>query len=128
MCGAGEVDDLIKKSVVVSIRERESLIAIYGLRQRSATSFTISNLSNVSWEQEAEKQVEQLIAFAALPQDLSSVASTHIRQLTTSCESSSRGSDPLLCSTVPTHRWHTYTDTHIHINKIHIFKYKNNEM
>ena len=55
--------------------------------------------------------------FAALAEDLGLVLSTHVRQLTTACNSNSRGSDRHLHR----HREHmctqTHTQTHTHTHR-----------
>lgn len=64
-----------------------------------------------------------LRALAALPEDWSSVLSTHGRWLTTPCYSSPRRSNSL-CWPVhsPTHAWHTLTQIQIYEVNTYIFR------
>jgi hypothetical protein len=71
----------------------------------------------------AAKTAQWLRALAALPKDLNPGPSTHIRQITTACNSSSKVSDtifshPQVPSHIYSHR-HTYTGN---INKNTFFK------
>lgn len=63
--------------------------------------------STVTWERERRSDDSVVKAFVTLPEDLSSVASTHIRRHTTTWNSTSRIQWPLLASS-GTHTWHTY--------------------
>ena len=61
--------------------------------------------------------VRQLKAAAAVAEILDSAHRTHIRQLTTACNSSSEGFGNLFWPLwLPAHTWHTLIDTYI-INK-----------
>ena len=60
-------------------------------------------------EPEAREMVHQLRALAALPKDLSSVPNTHIGQLTTTCNSSSRRPTAPFPLGAPTYTWQTHT-------------------
>jgi hypothetical protein len=56
---------------------------------------------------------QQLRVLAALPEDPGCVPRTYIRQLTTTCSSSSYDSDTLSCPLGgQTHTWHSLTQTH----------------
>ena len=70
-----------------------------------------------------------LRSLTALPEGLSSLPITHTRQLTTACNSSSRGSDALFWPPrAPEHLWHLLTQTHSYISthpctEIHAYTY-----
>lgn len=64
--------------------------------------------------QVARKMTQQLRVLAAVLADLSSVSSSHIRQLTTACKSSFRRSDPHLLASTGTCTWRADTQTHPH--------------